>query len=300
MTRIVSLVSLVVVLVLGSLTSVEAQGRGPYRNYNEDCIVGSTGGECIIPAAGGIYDRSRSYYDPYGDPYYNRGYPYQRPLPQGIEICRYAECAGLTGTFHAEKGMLHFRPYDETNDRLGTEAGGVLASAGGAAIGGVFGGRKGAAIGAVGGAIAGGIIASRHAHDNCIVIESVRSAQFQQRIGQGGIPVPYQEQVMSRPVAGPAGGYDESHGPAYRPGNRPVVNSTAKFVELYDGDRKPENLVGEMAPGDSWDLAKPMRRYRAFAEIPNQRGSNNVDEISPETTDIGWIFVEPTVARQGR
>ena len=42
---------------------------------------------------------------------------YGRRLPPiEVEVCDYAECAGRKGTFHAEKGELHFRPYDSTHN----------------------------------------------------------------------------------------------------------------------------------------------------------------------------------------
>lgn len=243
------------------------------------------------------------------------GYGYDpRMMDPCFEAQQYYE--GIRGNFHFAKTKVklvngkkvevvekHFHACDPTNHPVrGRETAG-WAGAGGAVIGGVLGGWKGAGVGAVTGVGLGILMGDDH--KDCLPIESNHpelsfgglQANQVSPIAMTQSSTPSQEQGTSQPVAGPAANHDESHGPAYRSGNRPVVNSTRKNVELYDGDRKDENFVGEMAPGDSWDLAKPQKRYRAFAQIPNRRGSDSIDEIEPEPTDTGWIFVEPTVAR---
>ena len=65
----------------------------------------------VIPVGyGGVYNGSydRSYI---GRDFYGRQLP-----PIEVEECHYRECNGLKGTFHAEKGDLHFRPYDSTHN----------------------------------------------------------------------------------------------------------------------------------------------------------------------------------------
>lgn len=216
----------------------------------------------------------------------------------------HADRGEMLGTVHIEKGRFHFRPFDDTNGRLGTMSAGALGAGAGAMVG--YGSTqnmrnrgKANAIGAsatIGGGLLAGWMASRHTHNNCLKIEPTVAQSISEVIES---QAPSQEQGTGQPVAGPVVSHDENRGPAYRSGNRPVVNSTAVYVELYDGDRKDENFVGEMSPGDSWDLGKPQKRYRAFAQVPNRRGSDTISEIDPEPTDTGWIFIEPKVA-QGR
>jgi len=98
--------------------------------------------------------------------------PYGRQLPAGADMCRYPECAGLIGTFHAHKGVLHFRPYDETNRRMGTLEAGALGAGGGFIATRGIKNRSVAGAIIVGGAAGAGWLASRKAHDNCLVIRS--------------------------------------------------------------------------------------------------------------------------------
>lgn len=195
----------------------------------------------------------------------------------------------LVGTTHVHEGKLHFRPYDDTNRRLGTSGGAVFGGVAGAAGGGAVAGEKGALGGAAVGAVIGAIVGSHGAHDNCLEVGNGSQAQPAAETKEVS-PVSNVGQA-TQPVTDQA--VSSNKGPAYRSGNRAVVNSTRVPVEIYDGSVAPENLVGEMAPGEEWSLAKPKTRYRVFAQIPNNEGGITADELTLAPNTSGWTFVQP-------
>ena len=65
-----------------------------------------------------MYASRGIYPDGYYDPYFYRDSRdfFGRELPPiDVEICPYVECLGRKGTFHAEGGIFHFRPWDSTH-----------------------------------------------------------------------------------------------------------------------------------------------------------------------------------------
>lgn len=98
----------------GPAAAISAAITGRDCRYTTQC--GGYGGYRQPYPNRGYYDRS--YYDPYYDPYrvgdgrdlFGRKLP-----PLEIDGCLHTECAGLKGTYHAEAGLLHFRPYDSTH-----------------------------------------------------------------------------------------------------------------------------------------------------------------------------------------
>ena len=295
------------VLVLAGLpATTEAQSRSSRYYEVRDAIYGR-GYDRGYPAR-----QSRGNYDPYYDQLIR--------LPGNLVACQMDFDSGrvvgchplvktvefleehgyahqnrneLVGTSRAHDNKLLFCPFDDTNRRLGTLEAGALGGAGGAGIGGAVDGRRGAAIGGVAGVIVGGIIASRNTHDGCLKI--VGGVAKTTEIQQEASPVSYMEQA-TQPITD-SEARDESHGSAFRSGPHPLTNSSRVYVDVYDGDRKPENFVGSMESGDSLDLARPRNRYRGWAQVPNEKGSFDAEELGIEVGPTGWTFIEPQVAR---
>src|SRR3989344_4513447 len=123
-------------------------------------------GADIVASLAGRYGS----HDPYG--VYGNMYGRGR-LPAAIQPCIDVECEGLVGTYHLNKNgkELHFRPFDDTNRRIGTREAGAYGAGGGyIATRGQKPWVQGVAI--VGGAIGAGMWASSNAHDNCMRITS--------------------------------------------------------------------------------------------------------------------------------
>src|SRR3989338_3303119 len=140
MKRMISLVIVVVAFVI-MVDDVSAQIR-------------SRGGHGYYPARQSRY---------YGGGYYDPAYLQQMiQLPDGLVACTvdlatakvaschpvvkdvalieahahdHADRAELLGTVHVDKDKFHFRPFDDTNGRLGTFSGGGLGAGAGAMVG---------------------------------------------------------------------------------------------------------------------------------------------------------------------
>ncbi len=205
----------------------------------------------------------------------------------------HASANELLGTVHVEKGRFHFRPFDDTNGRLGTMSAGALGAGAGAMVG--YGATqnmrnrgKANAIGAsatIGGGLLAGWMASRHTHDNCLKIEPT-VAQSISTVVQS--PAPSQEQgTVQQPIAGPAANNGQ--------GQFELSNETRVYVEAYDG----EAYIGRMEPGAKMMVDPPKDRYRGFALVPTADGRLGKDELDREVSPSGWSFIEPKAA-QGR
>lgn len=202
----------------------------------------------------------------------------------------HASANELLGTVHVEKGRFHFRPFDDTNSRLGTMSAGALGAGAGATIG--YGSTqnmrnrgKANAIGAsatIGGGLLAGWMASRHTHNNCLAIEPTVARSISE-VAQS--PALLQEQGIGQPIAGPAANIGQ--------GQFELSNETRVYVEAYDG----ETYIGRMAPGSTLAVDPPKDRYRGFALVPTADGRLGKDELSREVSPSGWLFIEPTVAR---
>lgn len=308
---------LFVLVLVGLPATTGAQSRRPYsgRYYEVRDAIYGRGDD--YPTRG-RYGYGGGYYDP---AYLNQMFA----LPEALVACRmdingrvegchallksieymethaerHEDLNEVLGTYHAEKGRMHFRPFDSTNHRLGKAGTMVVGTVAGAAGGGAVDGRRGAVIGGGIGAFAGWL-ASRKAnkHDNCLEIGGrVRQATAETAIEQEESPLgSYVEQGTKGSVTDLAT-RDESHGPAFRSGPHTLTNASRVYVDVYDGDRKPENLVGSMESGDSLDLARPRNRYRGWAQVPNNKGSFDAEELGIEVGATGWTFIEPAVAR---
>lgn len=98
--------------------------------------------------------------------------------------------------------------------------------------------------------------------------------------------------VLPQQVSQPSG---QSLGPLAGPavqgqaGEFQLRNTTRFSVEVYDGGK----YLGRMRPREEWRVSAPSSEYKAFALIPNQRGSLSNDETDLQPSDDGWVFVEP-------
>ncbi len=202
-------------------------------------------------------EESRRYnrrYNRFYDPDPRVGYDRQRHL----EICQYEECYGIRGTFHGHRNdgreEIHFRPFDETDKPIGTREGGAWGALGGAGVGAAIGDEDGAAIGAVIGAIIGGRIASKKAHDNCIVIESAHATGSTGR----------KSLVYS------------------------MVNRTGARVDLYKG----HVIIHRFESGDREDFP-PSDEYRAVIRLTANGGRENTRpaEIRPTRDGKSWEII---------
>lgn len=270
-----------------------------------------------------------------------RGYSYDDPaylqqmmsLPEGLAACEvdlasakvafcrpivkevyaieaYLQNPGnsLLGTIHVEKQKFHFRPFDDTNKKLGTFSAGALGAGAGAMVG--YGSTrnmrshgKANAIGAgatIGGGLLAGWLASRHTHDNCLTIEPMV-------VQSGGLvalssdaaavtttvsSVEHSVGVVTskQPIAGPAvSGSGE--------GEFELFNSSRFRVEVY----YDEKYLGRLNPGASLRVNYPEKdkRYQAHMLVPNEEGGISSRPARIVPGDSGLTFSEPEVA-QGR
>ncbi|OGM96813.1 MAG: hypothetical protein A2816_00335 [Candidatus Yanofskybacteria bacterium RIFCSPHIGHO2_01_FULL_39_44] len=190
----------------------------------------------------------------------------------------------MVGTTHVHEGKIHFRPYDDTNRRLGTLEAGALGGAGGAGIGGAVDGRRGATIGGVAGAIVGGVIASRNAHDNCLeivggVAKSV--AEIDQPTNQQeASPVSRMEQGTRSNAIGPSANV-----------TWPTVNTTDFRAVVTDPNTNQERLI---PAGGSANLPEPAgeQPYTVVLLAPGRGSVDRVPgEIRPSHDLGGWDIV---------
>src|SRR3989344_1381671 len=144
MTRRISAFIVGVFAVLTSAVPAEAQGWGLGQSYYDR----------------GRYDRSYGRGYGYGGGYYDPATIEQMlSLPDGLASCqigfstgRVESCqsviktanaiqaaaqnpGGILGSIHIQKGKIHFRPFDDTNRRLGTFEAGALGAGAGALAG---------------------------------------------------------------------------------------------------------------------------------------------------------------------
>jgi len=197
----------------------------------------------------------------------------------------HADRGEVLGTVHIEKGRFHFRPFDDTNQHLGTFSAGALGAGGGyiATSGTRNGWVRGGAT--VGGGLLAGWLASRHTHNNCLKIEPTVARSISEVVQS---PAPSEEQGIDRqPIAGPAANVGE--------GQFELSNKTRVYVEAYDG----ETYIGRMASGSTMMVGPPKDHYRGFALVPTADGRLGKDELSREVSPSGWLFIEPQAA-QGR
>lgn len=294
MKRIVSLLMFGFFVVLAMAVPAEAQymGRGTYGPRRP--LPGGWGG--------GGYG-----YGGYYDPSYLQQ---MMSLPDGLAACTvnlftakvtachpvvkdiqlveahardHSDRGEMLGTVHVEKGRFHFRPFDDTNQRLGTFSAGALGAGGGyiATAGTRNGWVRGGAT--VGGGLLAGWLASRKNHNSCLIIEPLVARSISTDVQS---PAPSQEQgTIQQPIAGPAANVGQ--------GQFELSNETRVYVEAYDGDE----YIGRMAPGSTMTVDSPKDRYRGFALVPTADGRLGKDELKLEVSSSGWIFIEPTAAR---
>lgn len=193
---------------------------------------------------------------------FGRSYDPRVPM---LETCQYEECYGIRGTFHGHKEggrqEFHFRPLDETDKPIGTREGGLWGGAAGAGAGAAVGGKDGAAVGAGIGAAIGGFLASRKAHDNCILIE--------------------------RPNRDRDPGYS-SDSTSRRLTTYSMVNRTGARVDLYKGGV----LIHRFESGEREDFP-PSDDYRAVIRLTANEGreSTRPAEIRPTRDGRSWEIV---------
>lgn len=186
---------------------------------------------------------------------------------------------GILGTVHVEKGAFHFHPFDNTNTRIGTGAGGALGVGGGAAIGGAYGGRKGAAVGAIAGGIIGGLLGSRRSHNGCLKIEP----ETAQSVGLTSEITSNQEQQALAPIQPVAGPANPLAGITWL-----TVNTTSFRAVVTD----PNNGERKLIPaGGSVSLPDPTgdQAYTVVLIEPGRGKSNQIPgEIRPSADLQGW------------
>lgn len=191
----------------------------------------------------------------------------------------------LIGTTHVHEGRLHFRPYDDTNQRINAGTGGAMAGAGGAAIGGAYGGRRGAAVGGVAGAIVGGVIASRNAHDNCLEIGDKSVTAQSTVVQQEASPVSRVEQV-AQPTAVQVDSVTPLTSVTW-----PTVNTTDFRAVITDPNTGKERLI---PAGGSVNLPEPAGE-QPYVVVLLAPGRGNIDrvsgEIRPSQDFQGWDIV---------
>ena len=227
------------------------------------------------------YDRNSGYYNPYYNDGYNRyGYDRYNRDPRMTDPCYGSDqfYQGVRGTIHAHKGVMHFRPCDPTNRRIGTADGGALGAGGGALLG-SLGGRKGAAVGAVGGAIVGGVLGSKHAHDNCVVMGSGNPSQTMQSSAQQ-VPSKASEEMAPAPQH-----VESVRNEAVNPENEiswTTVNTTDFPALVIDPNNGKKTLI----------------QRRGSVELPNPSGPKayEVKILSPGAgkTDVNPGQIKPS------
>ena len=288
-----------VVLLLAMAVPAEAQYRGyvdPYGvSYEEAVAIASARrAERGVVYTGpgsypGGYDRAaqisaaiRGDYSGGGGYGYN---PYHNP--RMYDPCFGADqyIKGMRGTMHANKGAVHFRPCDPTNGRVSTGAGGALASAGGAAIGAATAGRKGAAIGAVGGAIIGGILASRNAHENCIIIEP---GQMMPREPETSAQNIEREEPTQQPVQVADVPVKKIIRNRFEDAPIRLYDGASKIFELKAGD---DGMVELTSSSQVWGEAYLKNPSNGKMEwVPLQLGKG----VDPLPQEAGWVLGNPT------
>jgi hypothetical protein len=257
---------------------------------------------------GGYGGYNRPYTGGYG--YYDPAYLQQMiNLPDGLATCtvdfstvRVTACrpvikevgairahlqnpdGGLLGTVHVEKGRLHFRPFDDTNRRLGPGSAGALGAGAGAMVG--YGStrnmrNRGAAnaIGAgatIGSALIAGFMASRHSHNNCMVVEPSVAQSGGLAVSTAGANVSHPEQESRSAMTDKEEGRFE------------LYNSTRVYVDAYDGT----TFMRRLDPGERMSVGQPKSRYRGISIVPQEDGRLAEAELSIKAESTGWIFTE--------
>jgi len=205
---------------------------------------------------------------------------------------------GILGSVHVQKGKFHFRPFDDTNRRLGTMEAGALGAGAGALAGygstrGMRNRNKANAIGAastIGGGLFTGWLASRRSHDNCLKIEPT-TAQSMQMSNQ---KVPYEEPIekapykelmteMTQPVAGPASPTASV--------TWSTINTTDFRAVVTDPNSGQERLI---PAGGSINLPEPAgeQPYTVVLLVPGRGSVDRVPgEIRPSEDLQGWEIV---------
>ncbi len=257
---LISLVSLIVLFVLGSMAPASAQGRMGYRG-DSDCIVRTTGGECFVPAAGGIYDRNyrsydygryRRHFDDYGDldwnpyGYYGRYDQYRRFEPI-LDACG--------------------RQYKTRGARVWEGAAKIGATT---VLGAILGGGKGAGLGAATGGAWVAYDQSRYYSNPDQACGALGS--------DGGVS-------NSQGPTGPAIGGQ----PLEPQGGYTLINDTDYNVWVYDGD----TYVGVMRPKQSWPVGLPKESFRGIAKFLNRQGQADTIELNREPGSTSVKFKKP-------
>lgn len=322
-----------VVVLLASAIPAEAQyGGGEWVNIDANVAMRHGVGRYgqVGPYRGDIYGGY------YGGGYYDPAYLQQMlSLPGGLVACTvdfstvrvvgchpviksiwaveahardHSDRGELLGTIHIHKGRTHFRPFDDTDHHIHTVDGGVLGALGGGAVGGAFGGRKGAAIGGIVGALAGGLTASRHSHENCLVIEPtaqsgsssaadsdpVEEGTDENPISESEVRQIFPNSSVSVPALGGAPRFSSES--AEVPRDRKIVRNQFEdsVVRVYDGSERilelgsgEEAYVEVTRSSRIWGEAYLVNNRTGMGEWVPLRSGQGMYSLPQEA---GWVF----------
>jgi hypothetical protein len=275
----------------------------------------------VADITGSVLYRGNTYNRPLSRSVYGGGYGYYDPatlqqmlnLPEALASCqvdlstsKVSSCRpviktadallaysqnpdGILGTIHVDRNKFHFRPFDDTNRRIGRAGAITIGTAGGATggaiIGGTLGDRKGAVIGGAAGAGIGALAGwwssrNSHNHDNCLHIEpsTAQSAGLQPQ----GATATVATSTVTVGTSTSTGGRFE------------IENTTRLHVDVFDGSTYLGTLKPAGQEGSVFIVDQPRSRYRGVALLPNRQGGMSKDDVNIQVKDNGWMFVEPT------
>lgn len=73
-----------------------------------------------------------------------------------------------------------------------------------------------------------------------------------------------------------------------------LTNGSPATIEVFDG----EKFLFRMRPGEVRKVTAPQEQYTARALVPNNRGGISRGDLETHSTNSGWAFEEPAVARR--
>lgn len=73
-----------------------------------------------------------------------------------------------------------------------------------------------------------------------------------------------------------------------------LTNASSATIEVFDG----EKFFFRMRPGETKKVTAPREQYTARALVPNNRGGISRGDLETHSTNNGWTFEEPAVARR--
>lgn len=173
--------------------------------------------------------------------------------------------------------------------RIGTVTGVVA----GASIGGWKGWKGtliGAGIGGAGAYVADRIIEHRERSHAVANEMNCRERETRTTIQKPPIQTPESYIVQGGPFQ------KSSDGPYFKRGRGEfeLINNSSAYAEVLDGER----FLFRMRPKEIRRVGPPEEEYKAYALLPNDRGGLSEGGLETHSTNRGWTFEEPAVARR--